>query len=451
MKGLASGGYGFTQGVAGPYSRAFGSVAVSYQPASYFAVAVREDVRYDFDTATGAASSTGDPRLELRGLLPVGDALRLGAQIGVWTPAPLPGASGASAVTPDASLLATYAPPESRLVLASRLGFRWDNSAHGVSSVASIPLADRVELGVNQASAVLTGLGVGYRVGPRLELLGDLTWDLLAGSKAPSVVMAPILASAGVRAGIDADGKLQILGAITVSPSERPTATTPLLVDVEPLVSVTLGLVYRPFARRPVSPVTITPPPSPELLPPPVAVPTRARLMGRAVTEDGVTPLPHAKVVVTPASGAGTQETETGADGRFETGELDVGDVTVDISAPGFTPIKKTFALSGTPQPFDVVVKRALPEGEVRGVVRDLGGRPIKATVRIEAGVAAKGGALSGKDVTVQADGTFHTDVLPGAYDVIIHAPGYADQKRHVTVERDGVIMVNIELRKQGR
>lgn len=452
LAAAASGGYGFTQGAGGPYSRATGALAVSYQPVPYFAAAVQQQVRYDVNTASGKASSTGDPRLELRGQLPVGDALRLGAQVGVWAPAPLPGASATSAITPDASLLASYAPPESGLVVTSRLGFRWDNSAHGVSHVASAPLSDRVELGINQASAVVTGLGASYRLTPRLELLGDVTWDVLVGSNAPGLAEAPILASAGVRAGLDADGELQLLGAVTVSPSERPALTSAVLVDVEPLVGVTLGLVFRPFARRPAPPVVIVPPPAPEVpAPPVVVVPARARLTGRAVAEDGVTPLAHAKVVVTPASGAEKQETETAADGRFETGELDAGDVTVDISAPGFTPIKKTVRLSGTPEPLDVVVKRALPEGEVRGVVRDLGGQPIMAAVRIDAAVAASGSPPTGKDVTVQPDGTFRADVQPGAYVVVIRAPGYADQKRRVTVERDGVIMVNVELRKQAR
>jgi hypothetical protein len=242
-----------------------------------------------------------------------------------------------------------------------------------------------------------------------------------------------------VRSDLDADGMLQILGVLTVSPSGRPavTAAAPL-VDIEPRVSLLVGLVFRPFAKRPVAPVA--PSPSPNV--PAPARTTRARLKGRAMAEDGVTPLAHAEVVVTPANGGEKQRTETDAEGRFESGELDPGDVTVEISAAGFAPLKKTVTLSETSPPIDVVVTHALPAGEVRGVVLDPGGKPIEATVRIEPG---------GVDATLGPDGRFRTDVQPGSYDVVIRAPGYVDQKRHITVERDGVVVVDIVLRRQSR
>jgi hypothetical protein len=160
------------------------------------------------------------------------------------------------------------------------------------------------------------------------------------------------------------------------------------------------------------------------------------------VAEDGVTPLAHAEVTLTPALGGEKQQTKTDEDGRFESGDLLPGDVIVDISAPGFTPIKKTITISETSPPIDIVVSHALPAGEVRGVVLDLGGKPIMATVRIDPG---------GVDVPLGPDGRFRTDVQPGSYDVIIRAPGYVDQKRHITVERDGVVLVDILLRKESR
>ena len=53
-----------------------------------------------------------------------------------------------------------------------------------------------------------------------------------------------------------------------------------------------------------------------------------------------------------------------------------------------------------------------------------------------------------GIDVALAPDGTFQANVVPGTYDVVIHADGYVDQKRRVVVERDGVTMLNVELRK---
>ncbi len=443
----ASAGYGVTEGVIGngdSYARAQGALSVSYQPTSFLAAALRFDGRYDVDTgAQSASGATGYPTLELRMMTPVGDALSVGGQLDLAAPGRAAPSFEWRALTPDASLLATYAPPDSRLTLTSRLGFRWDNSAQSVPNANLLALPDRVELGISQASAVLTGLGVAYRVVPRVELLGDVTWDLLVGKSAPSVVDAPILVSAGTRATLDVDGKLQFLLVVTTSPSGRPTvsATAPL-VDVEPRVTALVGLVFRPFAERPPPPVPVVGPPPPPGGPGSQLPAARVTLAGRALSEDGHTPLVHAQVVVTRAGTSEKQETQTDEQGRFAVDGLEPGEVTVTISATRYQPVKKTVTISGTPAPLDILAPHALPAGEVRGVVRDLAGKPVKATVRLEPG---------GVEVPVAPDGTFRSDVQPGAYDVVIRAPGYADQKRHVNVERDAVILLNVELRRQAR
>lgn len=99
----------------------------------------------------------------------------------------------------------------------------------------------------------------------------------------------------------------------------------------------------------------------------------------------------------------------------------------------------RTLTLSESPLLLDVSVARALPGGQVRGLVRDFAGSPLVARIRIEP---------LGVEVPVGKDGTFETNVAPGAYEVVIHAEGYADQKRRIVVERDGVTMLNVELRK---
>jgi Carboxypeptidase regulatory-like domain len=444
-RGLAiagSAGYGYTESVLGngdAYSRASGSLAASYQPASYIALALRLDGRYDVDTgAQSANGATGTPTLEVRMMAPVGDALRLGGQLGIWSPGDIGREFQLKAVTPDASLLATYKRPESPLTLTSQLGIRWDNSTKSVADPIRLALPDHVELGLNAASAVLAGVGATYEVTPRVALLGDLTWDLLFGHDAPSIGDAPILASLGARYVVDDDGKLQLQATLTVSPSGRPAVSpTAPLVDIEPRVSAIVGVVVRPFAHRPNDSAPVAPLPTP--LPPPL--PARAKLTGHALAEDGRTALAHAHVVVTPASGGDKQETDTDQDGRFETGDVDVGEATLVITAPGFQTVTKTVTVAATPSPVEVLVARALPAGEVRGVVRDLAGKPLQAHVRIEPG---------GVEVTVGADGTFHKEVQPGTYDVAIHVSGYADQKRHIVVERDAVVLLNVELRRQG-
>jgi hypothetical protein len=113
--------------------------------------------------------------------------------------------------------------------------------------------------------------------------------------------------------------------------------------------------------------------------------------------------------------------------------------VSVDVTADGFVETTRTITLSASTSPLEVSLAKALPSGQVRGLVRDFGGKPLAAGVRIEP---------LGLDVPVAPDGTFQANVVPGSYNVVIHADGYADQKRRVVVERDGVTMLNVELRK---
>ncbi|MGH7435126.1 MAG: hypothetical protein ACRENE_05590, partial [Polyangiaceae bacterium] len=109
-----SAGYGFTEGVLhthDSHQRGLGSLAASYTPLPIFSAALKLDGRYDASSGTGATSGwIGDPRLELRVGGALGGGFSLGAQAGVW----LPGSGAPSlvfdAITPDASVLASYTP-----------------------------------------------------------------------------------------------------------------------------------------------------------------------------------------------------------------------------------------------------------------------------------------------------------------------------------------------------
>jgi hypothetical protein len=83
-------------------------------------------------------------------------------------------------------------------------------------------------------------------------------------------------------------------------------------------------------------------------------------------------------------------------------------------------------------------LRRDLPPGQVRGLVRTLSGKPLRATVRIEP---------SGETATSGDDGSFRIDVAPGAYEIVVEAPGRAPQRRAIAVEQNGVTVINIELR----
>jgi uncharacterized membrane protein len=70
--------------------------------------------------------------------------------------------------------------------------------------------------------------------------------------------------------------------------------------------------------------------------------------------------------------------------------------------------------------------------------VRDFAGKPVVATVVIEP---------LGATATVRPDGGFEIEVKPGSYDVVITAKGYSPQRRKVTVEPQGVTLLNVDLR----
>jgi hypothetical protein len=438
----ASAGYGWTEAVlheGDSHQRAFGSLAASVQALPFLVAGLRLDGRYDWSSGPQSTSGwIGDPRLEVRAGVPVGNAFRLGGQLGVWFPGNDAPSWIPAATTPDASVLASYHPPDSPITLASRFGFRLDNSAKSAPDADRLALSDRVSLGLNDANAVLAGLGISAAVSPRIEVLADATWDLLVGTGSPGVLKSPIVLSAGVRYALDPAGlwEFEIIGAS--SPSERPEVAVGLpLVDIEPRISGFVALMARPWGAHP-SPVSVSLPVAPPPAPPAAPAIERAKLHGRILSEEGHAPIAAARLVVRSGS-TPPREIRSDEQGYFEVDDLDAGPVSVDVTADGFVETTRTITLSASTSPLEVSLAKALPSGQVRGLVRDFGGKPLAAGVRIEP---------LGLDVPVAPDGTFQANVVPGSYNVVIHADGYADQKRRVVVERDGVTMLNVELRK---
>ena len=52
-----------------------------------------------------------------------------------------------------------------------------------------------------------------------------------------------------------------------------------------------------------------------------------------------------------------------------------------------------------------------------------------------------------GIEVSSDGEGTFRVDVPPGGYDVVLRAKGYTEQRRKIVVDRDGVVLLNVDLR----
>lgn len=440
----ASGGYGYTQGALGSadaHERFFGTIAGSLRPAPWLAFALRLDGRFDHDVDSAEGNSSGwvgDPRLFARIGTDLPGGLRIGAQLGVWLPGDKPPSIVFKATTLDLVALAAYAPVGSPVVVALHAGGRWDNSAASVPDAAQLSASSRLGLGINSASGVLSGVGVSYRVARRLELLGDVSADWLVGGSAPPALESPIVAALGGRWEANERGSVSLELSLEASPSQRPDLTPPHpLVDVEPLFSAAFGVVLRPGASPAPSP---PPEPAPteeatvETAAPPA--PTSITLKGRVTSASGA-PLAHAQIVLTPGTGE-PRAAQSGDDGSFELPEVPFGASTFDVHAQGYAAVHRDLAVDAASTALSVALDAAIPPAQIRGLVRDFAGKPVAATVVIEP---------LGTTAAVKADGAFEIEVKPGAYDVVITARGYAPQRRHVTVEPQGVTLLNVDLR----
>jgi len=154
------------------------------------------------------------------------------------------------------------------------------------------------------------------------------------------------------------------------------------------------------------------------------------------VTDGGGRPIAGAKVHLgTP----GATDLLTNDSGEFELGGVLVGKTDLTVSAEGYKEQVHHIAVtSAESAPVEIQLERALPVGQIRGLARSFSGEPIKATVRVEP---------IGKELVVGVSGRFEVDVPPGEYDVIVKAPGYADQLRHVRVEANGVVVLDLDMR----
>lgn len=488
----AYGGYGFTEGVLGEsdsHSRIGGSLAGSVRPTNWLSAGLRFDGRYDTHSGMGGSDNgwVGDPRLQIRTSYDASEELHLGFELGGWFPGSQAPSVQWNAVTVDFNGMLAWLPKSSPLVLALNVGFRLDNSSNSAAEAQNFSRADRLALGVSDFNSVRTGLGVSYRVG-RIEILGEYTWEMLVGSGAPPVASSPMRIGAGVRLPLDDNRAWWLHGMVDAALSSRePFVDGDKLYPIEPRVGVSVGLTFRLGGDppRPVllgetqvveptevpegalcvvgtsQPCTCTdgasgtqvcaegPVPEggtePELswgacqcatgtTP---AVVTEVAVSGHVRADNG-TPIGDAHVTI--VAGSQTLTATTSPDGAYSVAAVPVGTAELRVAADGFQngtlPLTLgTEAMTGA----DVTLERAVPGAMVRGRVRSFNGQPLAATIRIE--------SLS-REVTANADGQFELEVPPGAYQVSVTAQGHEAQTRRVTVEEQGVVFLNVDMRR---
>ncbi len=93
------------------------------------------------------------------------------------------------------------------------------------------------------------------------------------------------------------------------------------------------------------------------------------------------------------------------------------------------------------PQP-PVPVAPNLPPGQIRGRVRSLRGKALRAQIEV---------LPLGQKLETDAKGAFVIDVPPGHYSVVVRAEGHEQQERPAEVEQNGVTILVVDLRRSKR
>lgn len=465
-------GYGYAASVFGTddtHHRATGSFAASFGPVSWLSLGLRMDGRLDQHseqiprpdgTTTEVTDDglVGDPRFLAQVRTSLDHSWHLGGRLALWFPGSEAPSLVLGATTTDALATLTFAPPGGPLRLGLEAGFRLDRSAESASNADALSQADRLSLGVSDSNAVLLGAGATFRTG-NVEILGELTWDVLVGANAPSLRESPLRLAAGVRVPLLDNLAAQIV--LESNLARLPTAAPgEPLVPYEPRISMAVGLHYRfgtPPRAQPGSGDTSDGPGRPGTPDAAKSGVIHGRVQGAGgvavpsavVTVASASAQPAATGDVAPAANPGspaltpafTTEAAVDAEGRFRVADVPSGPVTVTARAEGFEPVTRSLTVEpGGEHEVDIALERALPPGQLRGFVRSFGGRPVAATLTIEP---------LGQTITAGANGAFEIDVAPGRYEVVIRAPGYREQRRSVTIEEGGVLILNVDLRRQ--
>lgn len=464
-------GYGYAASIFGTgtddtHHRATGAFAASFGPVSWLSLGLRMDGRFDqhseqiprpdgTTTEVKDDGLVGDPRFLAQVRTALNDSWHLGGRLSLWFPGSEAPSLVLGATTTDALAALTFAPPGGPLRLGFEAGFRLDRSAESARDADALSQADRLSLGVSDSNAVLLGAGATFRAG-NVEILGELTWDVLVGADAPSLRESPLRLAAGVRLPVLDNLAAQII--LESNLARLPTAAPgEPLVPYEPRISVAVGLHYRfgtPSRARPGSGDTSDGPgrPGTRGAAQPGVIYGRVQGAGGVAVPSAVVTVASASAqprassdatpdVTTDAPPAFKTEATTDAEGRFRITGVPGGPVTVTARAEGFDPVTRSLTVEpGGEHEVDIALERALPPGQLRGFVRSFGGKPVAATLTIEP---------LGQTITAGADGSFEIDVAPGRYEVVIRAPGYREQRRSVTIEEGGVLILNVDLRRQ--
>lgn len=441
-------GYGFTEGqleAPGSHHRIGGRLGASLTPLRGLDLSLSSSLRHDQHSASDALGSDRGTMLSSDVSARVGRRLGSALHLGMGAIASFPGGVDAarSLQNPalDAQLLAAYVPAHESWSVGALAGFRYDRRAAAVLTAAEYRPGDRLALGASAFHALPLGVGGDVRWG-RVLLVAELSADILLGSRAPTLGESPWRLSAGARHPLTDTLVLTWLTETALSARPASGANDPL-TPIEPRFQTLVGISYQLLdweapRGRDVPPVPVAPAA-------PAAAPAAA----------STAPLPDAslQVNVTTTDGYPLSDAtvELERDGStllvphlnlqsYRLVQAAAGSATLRVSAPRLKPHSQVVRLEpGAALVVDVQLAAAPPSGQLQGLVRSTGGRPLRAQIRVEP---------LGLELSADDSGAFLVDVAPGKYVVIIEAAGHESQRRSVQVRPDGVVVLNADLSK---
>lgn len=351
-----------------------------------------------------------------------------------------------SATSPSLRALYGYRANQ-RLWLLAALGFHVNRSAQAVPDLRPIAGNDRRSLSASTWNGIPWGFGLGYQLLPDTYLSGELTGEALVGDGAPGFFVSPSRVSAGVQ---------QTLGeslvgsfAVDVALSRRERVASNQVLVEEPRLQFLLGVTW--LSAKPLPPLTSKtahPPPAqveakPEPEPSPKAAtpPPAVEPVAGTIVDEGGRPMADVEVTLR-VPGQPPRTERTFADGHFEFTGVPMGSATLAVNEPGFEGATVEFG-EQQPRTAEIVLRPAVPAGQVRGRVLDLQGTPVNAQIT----VASETGSPAVSQVIVAAsDGSFELDLVPGRYVVRFEHAAFAPQRRSIVVKDKGVVILNIAL-----
>jgi hypothetical protein len=426
----------------------WGRLALSYAPWSFLQAAISIDqfvALYLWPDADGGSlvlGAVGDPRISLRSGWDLGRGFSMAGQFELLIPA----GTGAydiigSSLSPAVDVAITFAPDRIPLGVHLQVGYHHDRTGVLAESVEWLTPEQLAVSGITTSMHHLAyGLGLEYRiraVAPFVEVTGDVPLDTDGPAHSWLVI------GFGARLWLGRGDAVQLLLALEIAAlraDPEPDPATARVWDSPPLLNVLLGLTVRlPIRGEEAAPECEGE--TGDGGAPDTGRPAPGRISGRVLC--GIVPCAAVTTVEVVGSGA-SPFTVDAEQGTFVTSELQPGAYRV-VARSGSADERSanvTVVPGATVETTISFPEVAPPASGIRGRVTDFNGVPLQARVRIPE-----------LDVEVQAnaEGQFEVDVPPGQYQVVIWTEGFATQTTRVEVTNQGVVVMNIELRRQRR